>query len=118
MLITQIAATRLYEMADTVTSCMRIQFRNLAKEHREEPDAVMGASLTEVIAVIVSDVMEKLFSKIAKQPVQSQPPSVSKGQAYNPHALAGNVAPMAASPAFPQIGYQPTVSAYNGQAGF
>ena len=29
-------------------------------EHREEPDAVMAASLTEVIAVLVSDVTELL----------------------------------------------------------
>ena len=31
VLITQIAATRLYEMADTVTSRMRTKFQNLAK---------------------------------------------------------------------------------------
>ena len=31
VLITQIAATRLYEMADTVTSRMRTKFHNLAK---------------------------------------------------------------------------------------
>lgn len=77
--------------------------------------------MTEVIAVLVSDVIEKLFSKIAKQPVQAQPQSVGHGQAYNPYALPGNGVPMTANfriPAFPQIGYQPSASAYNGQAGF
>ncbi|DBA66276.1 TPA: hypothetical protein ACH3X2_002531 [Trebouxia sp. C0005] len=89
-LIAQIAATRLGEMADTVTSRMRITFQNLAKKHRDEPDAIMAASLSEVVAVIVSDIIEKLFARIDKHPVSMvQPWAVGYGQAYNPHALPG-----------------------------
>ena len=66
----------------------------MLQEHREEPEAIMAASLTEVIAVLVSDVIEKLFSKIAKQPVQALLQPLGYGQAYNPYAQPGNV-PMA-----------------------
>ncbi len=87
------------------------------QEHNEEPDAIKAASLTEVVAVLVGDVIEKLFSRIAKQPtgiVQPQP--VPYGQSYNPYALPGNGAQLAAGLlAYPQMGHQPAMSAYTGQ---
>ncbi len=92
------------------------------QEHNEEPDAIKAASVTEVVAVLVGDVIEKLFSRIAKQPtgiVQPQP--VTYGQSYNPYALPGNGAQLAAGLlAYPQMGHQPAMSAYTGQlqAGF
>ena len=55
-------------MAAALTSRMRCKSEQLSREHREEPDAVMAASLTDVIAVIVCDVFEKLFAKIVKLP--------------------------------------------------
>ena len=43
----------------------------MLQEFRDETDAVKTGSLTEVVAVIVSDVIEKFISKLAKQaPVQ------------------------------------------------
>ena len=43
----------------------------MLQEFRDETDAVKAGSLTEVVAVIVSNVIEKLISKLAKQaPVQ------------------------------------------------
>ena len=98
----------------------KLTYAVMLQEFRDETDVVKAGSLTEVVAVIASDVIEKFISKLAKQaPVQPQQQPMANGQAYNPYALPSNMAAMAASfPLFPQMGYQPIASGYSGQAGF
>ena len=42
----------------------------LLHQHRDETDAVRAESLTEVMAVIVSDVIEKLVLKLAQHAIE------------------------------------------------